>query len=466
MNKKHKQIVLIGFIGCGKTTLFNKICNTDCKVKQGGESVTRQVFLKESSNGQGFRVLDTPGFGSSNNKIEHAVGVLNALTEGPLNQIFLVVKWERLGLMRNYIKNMVQIFMRYRNLVTLAVTHMDTADKETLEKDKLEFVNAMKTFGLNSFVYFSKNDTSKQICQDIDKILIKTELQNVELTETEFYSHFDLIEYINDLEMDLEIAKGQIITNFNKISKVIIKFIGEFNKQHEDMSNIMHCLALEVKKIAEQQISEFEVKNNDIFSKLYEQCSDPVTAYLVDFALKKELMEQVDHIVKLTQQKIRQDEKHFFNFIKACPNCGVIWLKVAGCEGKTNCGNFPEEDEYFQNYKYTQKYVFEISEKGVKFQERTNTNQQNASQTSQKTTKLSKDGKQGIIRKGCGAPLTWSEIPPLNEFQIKELIDPGIVDYLAYEIPKEELKKRTKVAKESLKQRVEQAKDQLKVVRL
>ncbi|CAK63694.1 unnamed protein product (macronuclear) [Paramecium tetraurelia] len=405
MDKKHKRVVLIGFIGCGKTTLFNKICNTDFKVKQGGQSDTRQVFLKESCHGQGFRVLDTPGFGSSIKKIEHAVGVLNALTEGPLNQIFLVVKWERLGLMRKYIKDMVLIFMRYRNLVTIAVTHMDIAEKNTLEKDKLEFANAMKSFGLYSIVYFSIHDSKKQICFDIDKIILRTEQQKVDLTETEFYTHFDLIEYMEELEMNLEVAKGQIVANFNKISKVVVKFIQEFDVNDKKISTVMHYLALEVKRLAEKEISEFERKNNDIFSQLYEQCSDPVIAYLVDFALKKELMDQVDNIVKLTQLKILNDQEHFFHYIKACPNCGLIWLKVSGCEGATNCGNFPDVDEYFNSYKETQKYKFDITEKGVKFQEMPNINNQEVSLKTQSTELLSKENNQSQKRQGCKAPI-------------------------------------------------------------
>ncbi|CAD8112000.1 unnamed protein product [Paramecium primaurelia] len=238
----------------------------------------------------------------------------------------------------------------------------------------------------------------------------------------------------------------------------------------------IQCIVQHQKLRKQLKNKYLNLKQKITIFKLYEQCSDPVTAYLVDFALKKNqwnkqiIFLNTCFFIQLTyfQLMLQYYKMKNISLISQRPAQIVVQLgqKQQVVKEKKNCGNFPEEDEYFQNYKQTQKYVFEISEKGVKFQERTNTNQQNASQTSQKTTKISKDGKQGIVRKGCGAPLTWSEIPPLNEFQIKELIDPGIVDYLAYEIPKEELKKRTKVAQQSLKQRVEQAKDQLKVVRL
>ena len=27
------------------------------------------------------------------------------------------------------------------------------------------------------------------------------------------------------------------------------------------------------------------------------------------------------------------------NLLKKCPKCGLVWLKVSGCEGETICGN-------------------------------------------------------------------------------------------------------------------------------
>lgn len=83
----------------------------------------------------GFRVLDTPGFGSDTKKILHAVGVMNALSEGPVNGIFFVVKWERIASMKINIKILLAIFRRYIDIVTLVVTHWDTADIKTKTKD-------------------------------------------------------------------------------------------------------------------------------------------------------------------------------------------------------------------------------------------------------------------------------------------------------------------------------------------
>ena len=34
---------------------------------------------------------------------------------------------------------------------------------------------------------------------------------------------------------------------------------------------------------------------------------------------------------------------------RACPNCGLIWMKVMGCDGQTTCGNKPNFYDYFKN---------------------------------------------------------------------------------------------------------------------
>ena len=57
--------------------------------------------MKNAAYGRApFKVLDTPGFGSSINKVDHAAGIIAALTEGPLNRIIIVVKFDRIDTMK------------------------------------------------------------------------------------------------------------------------------------------------------------------------------------------------------------------------------------------------------------------------------------------------------------------------------------------------------------------------------
>lgn len=43
----------------------------------------------------GFLLTDTPGLGSTENTFKHAIGILGALTEGPIDRILLVIKFHK-----------------------------------------------------------------------------------------------------------------------------------------------------------------------------------------------------------------------------------------------------------------------------------------------------------------------------------------------------------------------------------
>ncbi|CAD8211490.1 unnamed protein product [Paramecium pentaurelia] len=466
MIRAQRQIVLTGYIGSGKTSIFNLICKTKQPALFGGcNSQTRQPFLKEAAYGSGFRVLDTPGYGLISEKLIHAVGVLNALSEGPVNQIFLVVKWERIELMQVYLKYMVVKFLRFKHLITVAVTHWDMADKETIKQNEEQVRKMIASYKLNSVIFLSKLDSGENVCAQIDTILDKSQAEKIELTEAEFYSNFDLIELKNDIEFELQDQTEEVNRNFRKIAKAIRQFIKEFDDNNPSMHEIMHYLALETKKIAEGLISDFEIKNNDKFSELFEYHSNPSLAYLIHFELKKALMIDIDEIVKLTQYKMKNNQEHFFNFIKACPFCGLIWLKVYGSCTTTTCGNFPTtDDSKFSKYKLTQKYTFNITEKGVTY----TLNQENLLQSNPTTSKTYVDPslKEKQKKLGCGKPIIWKEIPALSPQQLKELIDPGLMDYFANEVPNEELKKILMKAQKSIKDKVDQIKIENTVVKL
>jgi hypothetical protein len=70
--------------------------------------------------------LDTPGLESLSNVIVHVAAILAALSEGPLHRIILVVKYERTDIMIRYIRSFLKTFARYKKIVTVAVTHIDT----------------------------------------------------------------------------------------------------------------------------------------------------------------------------------------------------------------------------------------------------------------------------------------------------------------------------------------------------
>ncbi len=63
---KHDQMhtIILGPVGCGKTALLNKICNTNYPCDQGIGSVTRGITENKIIFEYPFSLLDTPGINS------------------------------------------------------------------------------------------------------------------------------------------------------------------------------------------------------------------------------------------------------------------------------------------------------------------------------------------------------------------------------------------------------------------
>jgi putative ribosome biogenesis GTPase RsgA len=99
INSIKPLVVVIGQIGSGKTTLVNKICNSELPTDNWGKSET-QIWKLSSAYGNGFDIYDTPGFGNDEKKVEHAAAIVGALTNENVSRILVVAKFDSLPLMK------------------------------------------------------------------------------------------------------------------------------------------------------------------------------------------------------------------------------------------------------------------------------------------------------------------------------------------------------------------------------
>lgn len=119
-------VVLFGSIGNGKTTLFNKLTDSNEPVSTFGPSCTR-LMTKKYDVSKRFFVIDTPGFGNVDAPLTHMAGILAALKQGPIRRIFLVVEAQNRE--PNLLEEITKIalpFLRYMNLTTIIVTKLDS----------------------------------------------------------------------------------------------------------------------------------------------------------------------------------------------------------------------------------------------------------------------------------------------------------------------------------------------------
>lgn len=82
----------MGQIGCGKTTLFNKLCNTLLEAGWSERSITRGLFIRNSAHGDNtITMIDTPGTQSKEDAAKHALLLKESFTCQPINAIFVVI---------------------------------------------------------------------------------------------------------------------------------------------------------------------------------------------------------------------------------------------------------------------------------------------------------------------------------------------------------------------------------------
>ncbi|CAD8085603.1 unnamed protein product [Paramecium sonneborni] len=343
------RVVLLGVLGNGKTSLFNKITSANEPVTYGGKSVTKQIVIGQSMHGE-FEIVDTPGFEAREDKLLHAAGVIAALSQGNVNRILIVVKCDRTDLMIKNIKKIIGTIQRYRDFITIVVSYWDELKRNYIQNQKKieELKSELKqeilnNFNVSSVIFSSIDDDPKTITKDIINIIVNSRFTNIKLLESEIYSQFDLLSLDDDNEKEYNSFMNKIKNAFRKISLNCIKYIKKQNVNDPDLIDKLHFLTLAIKQIANEEVEKFEIKYGEYMNELYD--TDGINIqYLNHIYLKKEISYDLERVIMEAQKKMKESKNHCFNWIKQCPFCGLVWIKVIGCDNETTCGNRVNSD--------------------------------------------------------------------------------------------------------------------------
>lgn len=84
--------IVMGEVGSGKTTLFNKVCDTHFEAGWSENSLTRGLFIHDSANSfYPFTLIDSPGTNSTVEPEKHAILLREAFTCQPINAFFVLI---------------------------------------------------------------------------------------------------------------------------------------------------------------------------------------------------------------------------------------------------------------------------------------------------------------------------------------------------------------------------------------
>jgi GTPase Era involved in 16S rRNA processing len=120
----------MGEVGCGKTTIFNKVCDTNFEAGWSADSLTRGLVLRDSAHSYyPFTLIDTPGTNSTTEAAKHAILLKEGFTCQPVNAIFVVIpNHNRPSQMLEKFDDTCQPILskNYKHLIVLVVSHFDS----------------------------------------------------------------------------------------------------------------------------------------------------------------------------------------------------------------------------------------------------------------------------------------------------------------------------------------------------
>jgi hypothetical protein len=135
---------------------------------------------------------------------------------------------------------------------------------------------------------------------------------------------------------------------------------------------------------------------------------------------------------------------HGVSELRKCPHCGLIWTRVEGCDGVTQCGRMPTSVNDIRDSTFSVLATFTFRWVGSKL---------NITKSGDKSVKSKKSTKPS---KGCGKSITWTAMPPVDiPSEFKETVKVCTSDIkmlpTAAEGFKEELVNKLDAAKKGMK---------------
>lgn len=297
---------MIGKVGAGKTTIFNKVCDA-----QREADITDDCLTYEPLSGV-FVTLEY------NPRIRNNMG-------GDFYEVAKILKREA-----------------YDHIVVL-VTKMDQfypdskfPDRKSMEQHILQ--SFQSDYGINRVVFSDKKSTPVELFHAMRKAIAQCSKIHLSYTDEEFLEHFELKAW-----------KGREQFDLHRLKKQIEKVCAEFEEGLQHLVATRRGVSSEefqdyIYAIIQQNRMELEEK---VYQPFLQRNGDDQVAF-EDYAASIELQKLIHH----AHSDFRNEAKKFLmvnpdnvndwrNAIRRCQHCGEVWVKVEGCDDRTQCGARP-----------------------------------------------------------------------------------------------------------------------------
>lgn len=421
----HRCCVLIGQNGHGKTALKNRLCGTSHLSQPGVSSITRNLYLNPVSVGMGaFSIIDAPGIGSSVEVFKHALLNYTALTTYEINTVFVVVKYENrydticthvdkaLGLFDNDVKTLEE----YGNNIVVLLSHFDQATSPAEEFGSI--CRHLIQFNVFNVVAYSIQQDPEQLANALFACVSNSRPIKIDMAWELFLANFPF-NYRSELR---EIRRTFDVSN-NVITSILTFLVACIESEidsisQEDRDEWLQAVIVTHRHMCEEALEEFKAKHQAIMEDL-----DFYACYI---ELQQKIMKQEARLVAEVKNHMTydiNDSTNPKNRIKKCPECGIFWWKVAGCDGETRCGNREwgngeSESEIVSRRSFFRFVFFWADTNKTRIAYR----KQGESDDRQSAKRPRLEPSSEARPQGCGAVFTWEELPALNEQEWAEIL--------------------------------------------
>ena len=409
------NIILFGSVGCGKTTLINKLSKND------GNSCTRDVQYCSTSDGS--IIIDFPGLNAVEEIVKHLKIQSSTLSVIPAKMICLVTKLTtRYDDIVKDLHQMVRIFESNRDNLAIIVTFCEDLTLQQEAEIQKIIETKMKINPQN--IIFSSNKMSSEML--LDKINnIKSKMTNIEKIE---FKDIDLLNIVgNDGDINVIEDRDKFLDEFKNSLE---KFKEKFNKAEDN--SLKFALYFAFVDYKEELLERF----SEIVQK---KVKDTDTAIVEIVSFKNEIFSDFNGFTKQVQSALKAETANFDNGehnnrYKRCPHCGTIWFKIKGCNSMP-CGRRTKlRDIFLGRFK---NYIVKFTHGIFKINTLSDASDKDAGQDSEfvglteeeKQLNLNRNGKSLIQPQGCGRQLDWTKMEDVTDSINKRITEISMDSY-------------------------------------